>query len=257
MKYLLLFLVAFSLVSCNEETEEIYSCNPTINKSIVENLSTFRNMSRAQWLRLSEDLKIPAYRTFSPEARFRFWKEKFAEVKKLNWTSAELQHIKSAENFLYSHPDIVSTKEISDELRNKRDLFFYEWMQTATNKLGWSKSTALSIVASGNKVVNTKGYIEIINKKKTLNLARNINNYIDLSDSLSNDTTDFTINPTDSMTIDNDTSSIVQFNCHCHKGNVIDFCPLGTYCDNTIISCVESSSGCGWLINESCNGVCF
>ena len=257
MKKVIFYLpVLILLISCSQE-EQDYSCNPMINFAVKENLSTAKELNRSEWLQLQEDFKIPVYRTFSETKKLFFWKEKFAEVKKLRWSPKELKHIISAEHFLYKYPQILSCETASDDILNKRDLFIHEWTEYAMNKLKWNKATIISIVACGNKVVNTKGYIEIVKKGKLFHYSDRRFNTMSLEDgdTLDVDTTDYNIPDIPNNT---DTTGIAEpYTCHCNKDNLIDFCTPGTICGNSIIKCTGSLDGCGWFLGEPCNGICL
>lgn len=255
MKKIIYYLpVLFFLLSCTQEEEPLYSCNPSINLAIKENISVAENLKRSEWLLLQESYKIPVYRTFSNAKKLLFWKEKFAEVKKLKWSSEELKHIESAEKFMYEYPEILSCSTASDEILNKRDLFMHEWIKYAENELHWNKSIIVSIVACGNKVINTKGYIEVVRKGKYFHHKyRNFNAMLlEDSDTLAVDTTDYNI-PSDVDTI----GLGDKFTCHCNAENLIDFCPIGTMCDSRVIPCEGTDSGCGWFLGEACTGLCL
>ena len=87
MKFLLLLFVVYCLSSC--QIYPLYSCDPSIEKWASENLSAINRLDREQLLNLGNDsYRKAAYRGFSSEKKQKIWKEKYLELKKLNWSKA-------------------------------------------------------------------------------------------------------------------------------------------------------------------------
>ncbi len=207
------------LVSCSN-SEENYSCDAETNNWAKENLSEIRSMKRVQWKSLPTEMKkTAAFIVFTPEQKFVFWKEKLTETMSLDWTEAEKKHIKKVCDFVVSHPELFDD-EMSDDLRNEMDLFFYKWTEQAKSEFNWSKETIGCIISNGNEVVMTYS----TNKKRTIS----VKSYTGQDQGLS------------------------SLSCHCNKK--YDFCGQQDSCEDA--NCDETSAGCGILLMSSCNGRC-
>lgn len=146
------------IVLCSCNNENLYSCDDTIDEWVHENLAEIRDMSRATWTTLDEDIKTPVYRAFTNKQRVDFWAKKLEEVLSLDWNEAEKEHIVSAYNFIKINPHFLDGYNIlSDEEKNKFDLFFYEWIEKGKTDLHWSMELMYGIVASGNRLIDKQG----------------------------------------------------------------------------------------------------
>lgn len=173
MKKLYVFAIALSFFSSCSNEEKVYSCNESINEWVCENLSDIRTMSRTEWSKSDEKLKIPIYRAFTHQQRLDFWLGKFQEVLSLDWSDAEKKHISKLIKELESHPNFVDGYNgLSDQEKNEFDLFFYEWFEISKNEFKWSDRQLYAIVASGNTLLDTKGTLLVSkNKEATLSYA--------------------------------------------------------------------------------------
>lgn len=211
-------LFTLLMVSCNKDTEMIYSCNETINNWVEENLDEIHLMTRADWYSLPKNHKTAAYRAFTFDQRLAFWKEKLTEVKSLEgWSKEEILHIEKVEKYLYDHLYLLKGDYLTDEQADELDKFFYLWQNYAIENLGWTKQTCIAIAGNGNKMTNKAG--DVSNKGS---YEPNLNE---------------PDNPED---------------CNCNV--TYDFCWPIEYCED--LTCISSSSGCGWFFASSCNGVC-
>ncbi len=213
------FVLALSCVlnSCTQDAEVVYSCNEAINEWATENLSTIQEMTRSEWLKLDENKKRAAYRGFTQQQRIKFWHDKLEELKDLNWSTEELNHINLVGRFVDNHESFFSGKHLTDEQSDELYLFCYSWIEAGIEKFGWTKSTALSIIGTGNKVTDKNGGIKsdpgpLIDDKK---------------------------------------------DCYCHAGNVLYTTCIGNNesCEKT--DCIVSFGGCGFMLTEECNGECI
>ena len=169
--YLFAFVLSCVLNSCTQDAEVVYSCNEEINEWTIENLSMIQEMTRSEWLKLDENKKRAAYRGFTQQQRINFWIEKIEEVKSLDWSSKELDHIALITTFITEHQDLFSGNPLTDDQSDILYLFCYQWVEFGIEKLGWSKQTAISIIGTGNKVTDKKGGVKfdpgpIIDDKK-------------------------------------------------------------------------------------------
>lgn len=155
MKFLLLLFVVYCLSSCQKDP--LYSCDPSIEKWASENLSAINRLDREQLLNLGNDsYRKAAYRGFSSEKKQKIWKEKYLELKKLNWSKAEWEHI----DLIYS---LVLDDKISIinslDVENDDELlkFIYRWQEHASEVLGWNKKQIFAICYSIGEVINKQG----------------------------------------------------------------------------------------------------
>lgn len=253
MKRLLFFAVTLFCFStnlaCQDIEKKVYCCDPTINRGIVDNLSSIRKMDRSQWLKLKEDYKIPAYRAFTPEQKHELWKGKFKELKTLPWTKAELEHINKAIKWVERHPFLWSNRKSTDEELNELDLFFTKWTIEAEEKLNWDKQVAIALFQTPDRVLDTKGTLEIT---KTGLILKPISKASIEDPGLEVDTTDIDF-PSDTTDIDNPDKAI---KCHCTDQVFFDGCGTNT-CDSHWIKCEIVEKGCGWMDRYDCNGLCI
>lgn len=241
------------LFGCSSNQDDLlYSCNPIINKSVSVNLPIVWKMNRAVWLKLREDYKRAVYRAFTPQQRKQLWIEKFNEVKGLNWTKGEMDHIIKAENFFKEHDELYSNDKLSDKESNDIDLFFAMWLKDAETQFGWDKKIAVSIAGTPNYTVDTKGTIEIITKGLILDSKRKrILNSSEIDTIESVDTTGYI----GGEILDDTTGMAATVDCHCSDKVLNDFCfPLT--CTSSWIKCNATEKGCGWGWQQSCDGVC-
>ncbi len=217
LHFILLLFVCLCF-SCSDN-ETIYSCDETTNKWVKKNISTIRTMSREQWKSLNINKKIAAFRVFSKEQRISFWKDKINETLKLDWSKSEKAHILKLYWFIINNTDMFSDDVMTDEMRDKYDLFFYDWVETAKNKLKWDMKTIVSIAASGEELVDKNG--------------------------ISSNTFGF----------EDSSGDIIDVSCHCNI--TYDFCSVpfnNASCIDT--KCEGTTTGCGWLLINPCNGRC-
>ena len=236
-------------LTCQDINGRVYCCDPTINRGIVDNLPTIRQMDRSQWLKLREDYKIPAYRAFNPEQKHELWKGKFVEVKKLPWTKAELEHINKAIKWVEARLFIWSSGKSTDEELNELDLFFTKWTIEAEEKLNWDKRVAIALFQTPDRVLDTKGTLEIT---KTGLILKPISKASIEDPGLEVDTTDIDF-PPDTTDIYNPDKDL---KCHCTDQVFFDGCGTNT-CDSHWIKCEIVEKGCGWMDGYDCNGLCI
>lgn len=153
------------LTACNNEVDQVYSCNSSINTWTIENLEKIQEMSRNDWNNLDEMHKLAAYRAFTQKQRIIFWHKKLEEVLTLDWTEGERQHICLVDSFIDAHPDFLSGKRLTDDQLNVLETFFYLWTKNAKEKFRWSTKTAISIAGSGNSLIDKKGNVRYKNKE--------------------------------------------------------------------------------------------
>lgn len=216
--FMLISLVGITLCSCNNEN--IYSCNDAIDEWVHDNLSEIRVMSRAAWTTLDEEVKAPVYRAFTNQQRVDFWAKKLEELLLLDWNEVEKEHIVSAYSFIKTNPHFLDGYNIlSDEEKNKFDLFFYKWIEKGKAELHWSMELMYGIIASGNRLIDKRGTLLT------------------------------TVNQTGSRAAVLSTS---ESECNCSKSS--DWCtPSNVFCDDAVCDIV---GGCGTFWSSDCDGRC-
>jgi hypothetical protein len=212
------------LVSCNND-ELVYSCGKDIDAFIKKDLSTYSNIAREDWKDLPDSLKIPVYRTFSPGKCKSFWKEKEAELMKLQWSNEERTHILQ----LYSkiEEDLFTPSYFENEsLALQWNNFLIQWVTYALEVLKWDYAMLYTISATGEEY--TEVYLD------------NLRNEL-IQDSVFN----APYGGTNSLGGD----------CNCHSWFWCQFLRPGTWeCKEN--GCTASSHGCGTLWLQSCDGKC-
>ena len=153
-KLILIIVLTASILSCTEE--KVYSCNEDVNEWVISNLSSVKEMSRTDWIKLDDIQKQAVYNAFSPEQKVKFWEEKFTETKQMDWSPEELSHIIEAEDFFKTHKHFFY-KKLTDEDLNELELFAYLWVKKGVEVLGWMDKVGLSIIATGDSLQDTKG----------------------------------------------------------------------------------------------------
>lgn len=79
-----LLMVAMISVSCTKDKKPTYSCNPKINKWVIENLGVINYASRSQLSELPLPFQKASYQSLSPERKYELWNEKL-EYEKNRW----------------------------------------------------------------------------------------------------------------------------------------------------------------------------
>lgn len=251
MKKLIYFFLLLLAVSCSQDADHVYSCNPQINKSVAENLLEIRKISRKDWSALNEIYKKAVFRAMTTKQKVQLWKDKFEELKKLKWNKQEWQHIQKALLFLNQHSDWYS-QELSDSQLDELDIFAYKWCQYGTEELGWTDNLCKAILCSPNRVLNKKGDLAMVHtfkKANTLNGKFRIVYYNDI------DTIDGGIDPREGGNADIDTMEINKIpECECSVNNW-NLCGLtGQACEYR--KCSATTIGCGPFGLSTCSGMC-
>ena len=217
--FTLMLSISALFASCSQN-EEVYSCDKSTNQWVVDNLSMVRGMNRQQWKELPSDKKIAAYRAFSPDQKISFWEDKLCELNKLPWSTREKEHINKIGEFIHSHEYFFERERLSPEEENELELFFYKWTSFAVENLGWTKQLAYAIAGTGYSIQNTSGELNIEEPIFTKSMEKG-----------------------------------KRPDCHCKINNPLACFPGGAgICDRA--DCTEVKPGCGWLLLETCDGMC-
>ncbi|MDE5710858.1 MAG: bacteriocin fulvocin C-related protein [Bacteroides sp.] len=214
----LFFLTCLLFVFASCQKGEIYSCNEEVNDWVKENLKEIRTITRSEWKNLDESVKRGCFVAFTQQQKVDFWKEKFNEALELEWTKEETEHIKAMYQFVDEHPEYFdfSTKRTDEEIEYF-ELFVYKWTKKAEQQFQWSKNTIGGLIATGNKLLDKNGTVQI--------------------------------NQTRAMT-----KSVKEKSpCNCNVKS--DWCSASVDCEATN-NYEDSVHGCGTLWVYSCNGRC-
>lgn len=220
-------VLCFSMfMSCSEDSDTVYSCDKQVDAWVKANVAEVRTMTRKQWKGLSNRVNIAVYRAFKPEQKVRFWEEKLKEVKEMDWTRNELEHIQKVEVFLSTRHNLFENRKLTTKEIDELETFFYKWQQEAEQNLGWDKKVAYSIAATGLSLKDKKGNVEY--RKKSLRSSAMMSAAAEPSPE--------------------------KLDCNCKIENPIACFPAGPTCDET--DCSSVNYGCGWLLLQSCDGRC-
>jgi hypothetical protein len=142
-KILCCILLSFILFSC-QETELEYSCDPVINKFVIENKAEFSQISVTELSTYEVALQKAVFRSWDSEKKRTAWLDKLQYVLCSNSLStAESNHIQK----LIDHLDVgyFLAENIEKNLA-VRVKFANEWLNYAKKDLGWSEQFIAFIV---------------------------------------------------------------------------------------------------------------
>ncbi len=213
MRYFNLIILVLLLMSACQKDDQLYSCNPEIDKYVTVNLSHLAQLSLDEFLELDIPLQRAVFRSYTTERKLDFWMEKLHRTLLLgNWTEKEILHIKNLEDIL--NVTIFESYSKNQILKTEQAVFAKEWVAYSLNTLKWNKAKLTFVVSSlyySETEFNQASAIE-------LNL------------------------------------SITSSDCVCNMG--MDFCYYEFNLGCKSSDCTASSSGCGWLWGDPCDGTC-
>lgn len=222
-KILMFCFISIGVIMSSCSNDEMYSCDPEANEWAKQNKSKIAEMNRSEWkqMTLKGEYRMAAFRAFSPEQQQSFWINKLEEVLNMNWSEKEKNHIQLLLNFC-KETDVFS-KGVSDEF----EIFAYKWLDYGRETLKWNSSTMYGICATGYKMLDKEGNLEI-QKTISSHLLRNGN-------------------------------ESGQGDCGCSQKS--DWCDLFNEIPGSVIgcnpdSCVITEDGCGLLWQFACDGIC-
>ncbi len=152
LKVVSICIFSIILTACDREQETSYSCDPAINLFVKENIKTYQSMTRLEWKSLSQDLKIPVYRTFSEKQKIQFWQNKQQELmvffKDDNYSR---EHVLKLYNYINSHPNFFKKGYLKNKKLQDFKSFTGKWIKEALD-LGWSIQLVFAVSATGEQV---------------------------------------------------------------------------------------------------------
>ncbi|MDP2114360.1 MAG: bacteriocin fulvocin C-related protein, partial [Bacteroidota bacterium] len=131
-------IVLFSVVlfSC-QQTELEYSCDPVINKFVLENKVEFSQISVTELTTYEVALQKAVFRSWDPEKKRNAWLDKLHQVLcSIPLTKPESDHIQKLIEHLEVGYFLDENIQKNDKYRAK---FAYEWLNYANKYLGWSE----------------------------------------------------------------------------------------------------------------------
>lgn len=103
---------------------------------------------REQWLKLSPDEQKTMYQKISGEEKIKLWLAKFEETENLDWSAAELNHIKEMRKFIFDNRgDLFLDGKNKEKAMVSFQDFTAKWMNEGKEKFRWSKELMFHIVA--------------------------------------------------------------------------------------------------------------
>ena len=169
---ILAFLAAVLVYACQQENEEVYSCDKRLNEWAHKNLKTIRSMDREKWLQLDEDYKNPAFNALTPDQKLLFWKDKLKEVMTtLEWNEAEMRHLAKLYQYLEEHPDLYTEDFAKDSLQQANfDKFIRIWTADAMIDYEWTEEMIYGILYTGNRMTDKKGNFQVVHKNRIMTM---------------------------------------------------------------------------------------
>ncbi|WP_299528696.1 bacteriocin fulvocin C-related protein [uncultured Lutibacter sp.] len=175
-------------------------------------------MNRNELVVLTVEKQKAAFRTFSPKKRKQLWVDKFKQIKSLNFSEEEINHLKTFEKLLNKY-------DFSKELSEEQLLFLNSWFEEGKLNFKWTPY----FLVSGFGMLN----VDAVKDKSEFQFSsRVIDVETDPDDGLGGGGTD---------------------NCDCRWDITCQLAQLGDCSDN---SCEDTTFGCGWLGMQSCTGDC-
>ncbi len=223
--FLSTLFLSFVLFSCSQD-EEVYSCNQEVNDWVKQHKSYIQSLNRSQWHELNISVAKPSYSAFTPSQKIAFWKDKFDEVKTLDWSKMELDHIQMAEDYIMQNTHYFRDEKLSEEEYDEIETFCAKWIRTGERDFAWSKKTAFGIIGTGFKMIDKEGNIFIphnVDEKLSSPVMRTAR----------------------------------EVDCNCNIGSVLTCLgdPFG-FCEKSKLGCSVTSLSCGVLWIHPCNGTC-
>jgi len=165
-------IVLFSVVlfSC-QQTELEYSCDPVINKYVIENKAAFSQISVTELTSYEVALQKAVFRSWDPEKKRNAWLDKLHQVLRSNSLSkSESDHIQR----LIDHLEIGYFLDENIQKNNiSRTKFANEWLNYASKDLGWSEQFIAFVVY--RLYTNQSQFDAELSVLKSINVGASVN----------------------------------------------------------------------------------
>jgi hypothetical protein len=214
---LLLFLLLISFTNIGCENDICYSCDTEIDAWAKNNIESLKLLSRNELVLLTSEKQKAAFRTFTPEKRKQLWTDKLKQIKSLNFSKKELNHLKKIEIFLTQY-------DFSNELSRQEEIYLKSWFEEGQQKFNWNIYFLVSGFASLDNAVLSKTEFQKEFSKEFTTLSSNLNEFEGQEDS-----------------------------CDCRWDITCQLAGLGDCSDG---GCEDSAFGCGFMFMQSCTNDC-
>ena len=137
MKRISIFaLFSIVLFSC-QQTEFEFSCDPVINKIVIENKAEFSQVSVSLLAAYDISLQKAVFRSWTPEKKRNAWLDKLHLVLETHtFKEEETEHIQRLIEHITS--DYFLNSKITAQVKSRLN-FADEWLNYASTELGWSE----------------------------------------------------------------------------------------------------------------------
>ena len=160
-------VTVIGLSSCKDEVR--YSCDPTIDAVIRQNLPKYEGMTREEWKNLPDSLKDAAYVAMKPEVKKDFWFGKLNEIKEAKFfNDSEKEHISKLYEYVLSIDDFFTDKFSEDKERNQKVQNYYkEWAFYGLDYFDWRVIDVILIAEDKEEL--DEDYIEHVKQNAASN----------------------------------------------------------------------------------------
>ncbi|MGV8945064.1 MAG: bacteriocin fulvocin C-related protein [Lutibacter sp.] len=180
-------------------------------------------MDRIELSKLSNGKQRAAFRTFTPEKRKELWISKLKQIKSLDFSTNEVNHLKFIEKFINKY-------DFSKEMTIEQEKLFNDWFEEGRLKYGWTPYFLVSGFA-------------ILNEDAVLNKNDFQNEFPIIS----------TRGIEDEDEDDGTGGGGSTDDCDCNWDITCQLSGLGDCSDN---GCRDTTLGCGWLGMQNCTNDC-
>jgi hypothetical protein len=161
-------VTVIGLSSC-KDNKVYYSCDPTIDAVIRQNLPKYENKTREEWKNLPDSLKDAAYVAMKPEVKKEFWYGKLNEIKEAKFfNDSEKEHISKLYDYVLSI-DYLYTDKYKDDSKEMQKIFEYykEWAFYGVDSLNWDVVDIFLIAEDKEEL--TEDYIYYVKQNAATN----------------------------------------------------------------------------------------
>lgn len=134
-KSLVIVFIAVSIFSC-QQSELEFSCDPVINKFVVENREELSKIAIRELATYDPHLQKAIYNSWDYQKKRNAWIDKLRYVlAHMPFTELEKAHIQTLIAHIHSDYFVKENMEKNLEIRSR---FAAEWISYSIDKLGWS-----------------------------------------------------------------------------------------------------------------------
>lgn len=134
-KTLVIISIAVFLFSC-QQSELEYSCDPVINKFVIENQQELSTIAVQELVSYDLQLQKAIFTSWDYQKKRSAWVDKLLYVKiHIPFTELEKSHIQALIDHINEDYFLMENLDKNSEIRSQ---FASQWVSYAINKLGWS-----------------------------------------------------------------------------------------------------------------------